>query len=271
MTEPTTATIPRLRIVLDIDETLVHTNRLSKGYEERDKFRLINIYGLKHGIIQFKSFFEHTKSFITETFQIVERPYVREFLNDILKIADIYLFTTGIKEYAYAIANYLDPSGVMFKAIYSRDNLCDWCFAKKHLQYTMENEYIPERTIFVDDMPLNHAIQPDNGILIPGFCYEEGYSSEYYRIVAKEDTELLKIRDFIINKLLYVEDVRPIIQIFYGKFLRERIQKYCPDWEKKRQYYLEIFDMNEKEWKEKQQKNRQYIENMIKECNSKII
>lgn len=269
MTEPTTATMPRLRIVLDIDETLVHTNRLSKGYENRDKFRLIDIYGLKHGIIQFKSFFEHTKSFITETFQIVERPYVREFLNDISKIADIYLFTTGIKEYAHAIANYLDPSDTMFKAIYSRDNLCGWCFAKKHLQYTMENEYIPERTIFVDDMPLNHAIQPDNGILISGFCYEE-YFEECRRISSKEYTELLKIRDFI-KQLQYVEDVRPIIHDFGGKYMRERIQVFCPDWEKKRQYYLDIFVRNEKKWKGEQRKDQLYIENMIEEYNSKII
>ena len=271
MTDSTNTTIPRLHVVLDIDETLVHTNRLSQDYEERDKFRMMDKYGIKHGIIQVKSFFQHNKSFITEKFQVLERPYVREFLDAISKIADIYLFTTGIKEYAYAIANYLDPSGTMFKAIYSRDNLCDWCFAKKHLQYTMENEYIPERTIFIDDLPLNHAIQPDNGILIPGFCYEEGYSSEHYRIVAKEDTELLKIQDFIINKLLYVEDVRPIIQLFYGKFLRERIQIYCMNWEEKRHKYLENFIESEKEWKEKQQKNQKYIVNMMKETNSKII
>ena len=269
MTDSTNTTIPRLHVVLDIDETLVHTNRLSQDYEERDKFRMMDKYGIKHGIIQFKSFFEHTKTFITEKFQVLERPYVREFLNDISKIADIYLFTTGIKEYAHAIVNYLDPSGTMFKAIYSRDNLCDWCFAKKHLQYTMENEYIPERTIFVDDMPLNHAIQPDNGILIPGFCYEE-YFEEYRRISAKEDTELLKMRDFI-KQLEYVEDVRPIIHDFGGKYMRERIQKCCKDWDNKRQYYLYIFVRNEKKWKEEQRKNQKYIENMIEEYNSKNI
>lgn len=264
--------LPRLRIVLDLDETLIHAYQFLAN---NSQLCMIDEYGLKHGTIQVVIFNEYTNKLDTETFQIIERPYLQEFLYTISKIADIYVFTSGVKEYAHAIANYLDASGTMFKAIYSKDDLCDWCFAKKHLQFVMGNEYIPERTIFIDDKPLNHAIQIENGILIPIFSYEEHpYFSEERRISAKNDIELVKISSFIVDKLLFEKDVRPIIQQTKNNDdLKKQLELFEKNWEVKRENYLAEFVIYQDEWKLQKERNHTYSEKLQKEailCSSNV-
>jgi TFIIF-interacting CTD phosphatase-like protein len=200
----TESSLSRLKIVMDIDATMLYTeknltfkyaNKIIEEYEEI-KFEMKTISG-------------STCKYCSKL-----RPGIRDFLSNLSNIADLYIFTSATSTYANLIAQILDPNNQIFKKIWSIEDITtqyinyksctpdDIVVRKTHakdLQKVFGDEYDPLRTILIDDNKDYHVLNPDNGIHIPYFSPYKIY----------EDVVLYDICDFIINELQYVKDVRP--------------------------------------------------------------
>lgn len=87
----------KLILILDLDQTVIHTTIMPSKCD----FRL-----------------EITGSY----FYVKVRPNLIEFLNCVSRMFEIHVYTMGTKEYAHAVCSNLDPNGVIFNKIISRDD-----------------------------------------------------------------------------------------------------------------------------------------------------
>lgn len=141
----------------------------------------------------------------TGTFSADCRPGIHEFLKDVSSFADIYAFTMGSSDYADAVFRFLDPYGTIFKGIWygessSEVRWLDFERETKDLQRAFGSDFIPERTVLVDDCVDNFVLQPLNGIRI----------SEYFgrkRGRMPFDPELKRIQN-LLRSLSETQDVR---------------------------------------------------------------
>lgn len=130
-------------LVLDLDETLVHTEVLSE---------FINIKSDNSEILTKFDIFE--KKYI-----VFARPHLMEFLNEVYKNFNLYIYTFGTKVYADKVIGAIIKKIQynLFKNIYTRE---DFKFGRKILR-----EDICERdTVIIDDNI--HVWQPNQVNLI---------------------------------------------------------------------------------------------------------
>jgi TFIIF-interacting CTD phosphatase-like protein len=197
--------LPKLRVVFDLDDCLVHTNQCFIG----------KVTSSKGGMPKTKV---HTLSFLDSynfvmNGVMIERPHLLtglEMIKDSKK-ADIFLYTAGSKDYAEKAVALIDPNRKYFSKIWSRSD-CTGPNGSKDLK-VMKEDFIPERTILIDDRYYNFALQPENGYLIKQFrpkSNETGIGDslcmklEHY----EDDDHLLTACEFVTKELLHEEDVR---------------------------------------------------------------
>ena len=142
---------------------------------------------------------------------IILRPGLRNFLHSLLPYYELIVFTTGLKEYADQIINFIEIEEKYFSYRLYRQNAT----------FVNENYYKDlnklgrdlKKTIIVDDKPINIKLQHDNGIIIKPFLVEN-YNNDYIlfdlvRVLIKiakdkpdDVRESLKIyKDEIYNKI----------------------------------------------------------------------
>ena len=183
-----TSNIPKLRIVMDLDECMVHTS----GMVDRN-----NEIHIKH--------VSNIGAIFIDDFAVTERPGVHSFLDEISQFADIYAYTAGTEGYASHVFKHLDPHGKIFKKLLFRDSCVRTMDGqyRKDLKKFGDNVYIPERTVLIDNNPTSFVIQPKNGILIPDFF---GHKED-----EEKDTHLHTYALPILKQIVNVEDIRPIL------------------------------------------------------------
>lgn len=125
-------------LVLDLDETLVHTEP-----------------------------FESSESSSSFHAKIHVRPGAVAFLERVDKEFDeVVLFTAGTKAYADAVVDtYLDPHGKIFSRRFYRDS-CDPLTLAKDLRKLGDPL---EWMLLVDNSPASYALQPRNGVPIRSY------------------------------------------------------------------------------------------------------
>lgn len=229
--------LPKLKIVMDIDATMLYT-------EKKLTFKYANKMAQDYEEIKFDM--ENKLGFV-ETYYSKLRPGLSDFLINISKIADIYIFTSTSSTYANIIAKILDPDEKIFKKIWSVEDITiqhinyqphndqaslvlhrsedsdSLCSSDLHVQETnirktyakdlkkiFGDDYDPLRTILIDDNKDYHVLNPDNGIHIKYF--------NPYNVF--EDLTLYDVSDFIIDELQNINDVRPVLCKKY--FLRRK-------------------------------------------------
>ena len=142
---------------------------------------------------------------------IILRPGLRTFLHSLLPFYELIIFTTGTKEYADQIINFIEIEEKYFSYRLYRQNAT----------FLNENYYKNlnklgrdiKKIIIVDDKAINIKLQEDNGIIIKPFLVEN-YNNDYILFdlirvlirIAKDKPddirERLKIyRDEIYNKI----------------------------------------------------------------------
>ena len=127
-------------LVLDLDETLVHVPKGSNS--------------------------------------IILRPGLREFLHSLLPFYELIIFTTGIKEYADQILNFIEIDEKYFSYRLYRQNAT----------IVNENYYKDlnklgrdiKKIIIVDDKKVSMELQEENGIIIKPFIFNPDYPNEDY-------------------------------------------------------------------------------------------
>lgn len=146
-------------IVLDLDETLVHSSIVPLPCYD---------FIVEAG---------------TEIFYVLKRPGVDRLLKELGKKFELVLFTAGVREYASAVVDRIDPHRNIIHRLY-RDSCSLICG-----QYVKDLSLLGrdlERTIIVDDTPTAYMLHPRNGLALRPFCDN----------LSDTDTELSSVLNF---------------------------------------------------------------------------
>ncbi|KAH0868201.1 hypothetical protein HID58_075223 [Brassica napus] len=162
-------------IVLDLDETLVHSSMEPPARVNVDFMVRIKMQGT-----------------VIPMF-VVKRPGVTEFLERIGKNYRVAVFTAGVPEYASQVLDKLDKNRVISQRLY-RDSCTEMNGRyAKDLSLVARTDF--GSVLLVDDNPFSYSLQPDNGVHIKPFVDD------------MEDQELMKLAEFFDGCYQY-EDLR---------------------------------------------------------------
>ncbi|GMH01497.1 hypothetical protein Nepgr_003336 [Nepenthes gracilis] len=177
---------PRTTLVLDLDETLVHSTL--EPCNAADFTFAVNFNQKEH------------------TVYVRCRPYLRDFMERVASLFEIIIFTASQSIYAEQLLNVLDPRRRIFRHRVYRES-CVY----------VEGNYLKDlsilgrdlaRVIIIDNSPQAFGFQVDNGIPIESWFDD------------RTDEELLLLLPFL-ESLVGVEDVRPLISEKFN--LRKKI------------------------------------------------
>ncbi|KAM3344532.1 CTD small phosphatase-like protein 2 isoform X1 [Capsicum galapagoense] len=181
-----TRSCPSATLVLDLDETLVHSTL--EPCDDADFTFSVN-FNLKDHTVYVRC-----------------RPHLRDFMDRVSSLFEIIIFTASQSIYAEQLLNVLDPKRKVFRHRVYREScvFVDGNYLKDLSVLGRDLAHV----IIIDNSPQAFGFQVDNGIPI-----ESWFDDRY-------DKELLSLLPFL-ESLVGVEDVRPIIASKFN--LRERI------------------------------------------------
>ena len=185
-------------LILDIDETLVHSSFIP-FIRTPDISLNLNINGLNKIIY------------------VLKRPYVDEFLKELSNIFEIITFTASISQYASPLLDQLDKNKIVSYRLF-----------RQHCKYE-KGEYIKDLSkigrplqdvIIIDNNPMSYIVNIDNGIPILTW-YENPNDDELMKLIpllkylSKVDDVRSVIRQVVDRKMNRV-DFDKVNQIIYG-------------------------------------------------------
>lgn len=170
-------------VVLDLDETLVHstTGTPPPNYD-------FMITPIIEGV--------------TMNFYVLKRPGVDEFLEAISKKYEVVVFTAGLEQYASLLLDVLDPKGLISHRLY-RDS-CKPLVKRRFAKDLSTTGRDLGNVVIVDDNPRSYALQPANAIPIKRFVDDV------------EDKELEKLVGFFERYCDGFEDMREAVKQYLG-------------------------------------------------------
>jgi Dullard-like phosphatase family protein len=141
----------RAVLVLDMDETLIHTFRL-KEIED------LCLFGVD--VSQILKLLGYT---------CMKRPGVEEFLLEMSKHFILIPWTAGTEEYAAPILDWLDPDGSLFKFRLYRQHCVTNDGGKSFVKDLTKLNIPLSRVLILDNYPRSYQSQPENGVPIINF------------------------------------------------------------------------------------------------------
>ncbi|ESW35749.1 hypothetical protein PHAVU_001G261600 [Phaseolus vulgaris] len=181
-----TRSCPSTTLVLDLDETLVHSTL--EPCEDVDFTFPVNFNCEEH-IVYVRC-----------------RPHLKDFLERVSGLFEIIIFTASQSIYAEQLLNVLDPKRKIFRHRVYRES-CVY----------VEGNYLKDLTVLGRD--LAHVMIIDNSPQAFGFQVDNGIPIESW-FEDRSDRELLSLLPFL-ESLVGVDDVRPLIAKKFN--LREKI------------------------------------------------
>lgn len=171
----------KILLVLDLDETLVHSVSKKDAYELTTKpdFSIMN-----------------------GDFVVFKRPGLEEFLTKISKIYDLAIWSSATDDYLAAMLPEITPLGVEYEFIWGRNRCTDRYdieyqhnYHEKHLNKIKSHPL--SQILIVDDSPEKARANYGNWIPIKAFTTD------------KNDNSLLKLYQYLMS-LTNINDVRKI-------------------------------------------------------------
>jgi len=173
---PAPADIGRKCLVLDLDETLVHSK--FEPIECSFSFPIV-IDGTQHGVY------------------VLKRPYVDEFIAECAKMYELVVFTASLPNYANPVIDRLDKNGLIKHRLFRGE--CVFYEEKFYVKDLSMLGRDMKDCIIIDNSMLSFLFNPTNAI----FC------TSWYG--DKSDTELLDLIPVLGGALLAADDVRKIL------------------------------------------------------------
>lgn len=171
-------------LFVDLDETLIHSD-LEQKYENYD--------------VQIEIQVDDSSS----AFNLLIRPYCKEFLEYAHKQFNVVLYTAGLKDYADQVISQIDPEDQYFAVkLYREDCICFNDFFIKNME--IFKGFSLKDVIILDNCIFSFALHISNGILISSFYAD------------KEDDDLLKVIEYLEKSILPVPDARLSNENLYG-------------------------------------------------------
>jgi len=164
-------------LVLDLDETLVHTtDKPLSSYDCRVEIR--------------------TKK-ANRVFYILKRPFLDHFLVTLSHYFELVIFTASIRRYADAVIDLIDVHGVIERRFFRQSCIkgAGGSFLK---DLRVLNGADLRRTCLVDNSPVAYSLQEENGLPIATW-YDD-----------QNDTALRDLVPFLLA-LRAVDDIRPLL------------------------------------------------------------
>lgn len=185
------AVVGRKTLVLDLDETLVHSCYLDPDthdnvgcsqlpeHAQPDYVLNISIDGMEPIV-----------------FRVFKRPHVDEFLDFVSKWYDLVIYTASLEVYAAQVVDHLDAGrGLITRRFYRQHCRASSPMVSKDLTLVTPDM---SGVLIIDNSPYAYRDFPDNAIPIKTFIYDP------------DDTELLKMLPFL-DALRFTKDVRSIL------------------------------------------------------------
>jgi len=183
----------KLTVVLDLDETLVHS-KLPRNLQDmrQDEER-------KEETVPYSDFFE--VMVFSETFRVHKRPHLDHFLEEASKHYELVCFTAGIQEYAEVLMDAIDPQRKYFKHRLFRHHCVQvgGAFVK---DLRVLNRKL-ERVVLVDNNAFSFLMQLPNGIPVSSFMDDAN------------DTALMVLQEFL-HTIKDLADVRDHLRTVFS-------------------------------------------------------
>lgn len=192
----------KLTVVLDIDETLIHTDMqgaLDMRYKNNSEAAQA-----KAGQVTSEHFHIDLDDY---RIKVYKRPHLEWFLKEASAKFELVTFTAGEQHYGSTVLGNIDPHQTLIKHRFFRHNctqLGDHLYTKD-----LSNLNRPlSRVVLVDNNPICFLPNPENGVPVNSFYAQE------------EDTTLKSLMAFLDHLNGHV-DVRPVLQQQFR--LKERL------------------------------------------------
>ncbi|XP_013588390.1 PREDICTED: CTD small phosphatase-like protein [Brassica oleracea var. oleracea] len=196
----------RLKVVLDLDETLVcayETSSLPAALRNQAIDAGLNWFELECLSSDKEVNGKPKINYVT----VFERPGLHDFLEQLSHFADLVLFTAGLEGYARPLVDRIDTRKVLSNRLYRPSTVSTQY--RDHVKDLLSTSKNMSRTVIVDNNPFSFLLQPSNGI--PCVAFSAGQPN---------DTQLLDVILPLLKQLSEEEDVR---RTLYDRF-------HMPEW-----------------------------------------
>lgn len=168
----------RKTLVLDLDETLVHSSLQEEVTAQPDFVFPVAFNGRDHMV------------------QVRKRPHLKEFLERCAELFEVVVFTASQKIYAQQLLDVIDPARRLIRHRIFRDS-CVF----------VEGNYLKDLSALGRE--LAHTLIIDNSVQAFGFQLRNGIPIESW-YDDEDDRELLRLLPFL-ERCAAADDVRPLI------------------------------------------------------------
>ncbi|KAL2090312.1 hypothetical protein ACEWY4_015000 [Coilia grayii] len=174
---PKTRSTPQATLVLDLDETLM--------------FSSLSV--IEDAQYTFYTNFQDSKYKV----YVILRPYVKDFLQAMSKIFEMFVYTSAKREYAEKIVDILDPKRNLFRHRLYQEHCC--CVLGHYVKDLSLLERDPMKTVILDNAPHTYPYHLMNMIPVKSWFGDE------------DDKELQRLIPHM-EKLAEAEDVREVLK-----------------------------------------------------------
>ncbi|KAI9928567.1 hypothetical protein ASPWEDRAFT_103502 [Aspergillus wentii DTO 134E9] len=198
---PRNSKIPQKTLVLDLDETLIHSlakgGRMSSGHMVEVKLATPMTTALTPGAPPTTVGPQHPI-----LYYVHKRPHCDDFLRKICKWYKLVIFTASVQEYADPVIDWLEQERKFFQARYYRQH----CTFRNGAYIKDLSSVEPDlsKVMILDNSPMSYIFHEDNAIPIEGWINDP------------TDNDLLHLIPML-EALQYVTDVRALLALRRGE------------------------------------------------------